>query len=215
MLQVVLSIQAGRVMPSMLLRRLGTHSRRGLLYRAFRELGRVERTLFLLRFISSAEVRRTIRAETTKIEAYNDSLDWVSFGGPVVKSGDPVEQEKQLKYASLVANAVMLSNVADLTTVLTDMARDGHPGTAGPGRLHQPLHAQAHPALRQVQRSTWTVCRTRSTRSRSRSSRPCDHFLHVPEPTPWCPPPLLGSRTLDLVGRPARCPGATITTDPW
>ncbi|MBV9748429.1 MAG: Tn3 family transposase, partial [Acetobacteraceae bacterium] len=129
MIQVVLSIQAGRVMPSMLLRRLGTANRRGLLYRAFRELGRVERTLFLLRFISSAEVRRTIRAETTKIEAYNDFLDWVSFGGPVVKSGDPVEQEKQLKYASLVANAVMLSNVADLTTVLADMARDGHPVT--------------------------------------------------------------------------------------
>jgi hypothetical protein len=30
-----------------------------------------------------------------------------------VKSGDPVEQEKQLKYASLVANTIMLSNVAD------------------------------------------------------------------------------------------------------
>jgi TnpA family transposase len=129
LIQVVLSIQAGRVMPSMLLRRLGTHNRRGLLYRAFRELGRVERTLFLLRFISSAEVRRTIRAETTKIEAYHDFLDWVSFGGPVVKSGDPVEQEKQLKYASLVANTIMLSNVADLTGVLAGMARDGRPVT--------------------------------------------------------------------------------------
>ena len=53
----------------------------------------------------------------------------MSFGGPVVKSGDPVEQEKQLKYASLVANAVMLSNVADLTTVIGGMARDGHPVT--------------------------------------------------------------------------------------
>jgi Resolvase, N terminal domain len=42
-----------------------------------------------------------IRAETTKIETYNEFLDWVSFGGPVIKSGDPVEQEKQLKYASL------------------------------------------------------------------------------------------------------------------
>ena len=129
MVQVVLSIQAGRVMPSMLLRRLGTANRRGRLYRAFRELGRVERTLFLLRFVSSAAARRTIRAETTKIEAYNDFLDWVTFGGPVVKSGDPVEQEKQLKYASLVANAVMLSNVADLTQALSDMARDGHPVT--------------------------------------------------------------------------------------
>ncbi len=126
MIQVVLSIQAGRVMPSMLLRKLGTHNRRSLLYRAFRELGRVERTLFLLRFSSNIEVRRVIRAETTKIEAYNDFLDWVSFGGPVIKSGDPVEQEKQLKYASLVANAIMLSNVADLSTVLSGMAADGH-----------------------------------------------------------------------------------------
>ena len=72
---------------------------------------------------------RVIRAETTKIEAYNDFLDWVCFGGPVVKSGDPVEQEKHLKYASLVANTVMLSNVADLTAVIADMARDGHPVT--------------------------------------------------------------------------------------
>jgi TnpA family transposase len=130
MIQVVLSIQAGRVRPSMLLRKLGTYNRKRLLYRAFRELGRVERTLFLLRFISSTEVRRVIRAETTKIETYNEFLDWICFGGPVVKSGDPVEQEKQLKYASLVANAVMLSNVADLTDVLSAMAKDGQPVTA-------------------------------------------------------------------------------------
>ena len=129
MIQVVLSIQAGRVMPSMLLRKLGTYNRKSLLYRAFRELGRVERTLFLLRFISNTEIRRVIRSETTKIEAYNDFLDWICFGGPVVKSGDPVEQEKQLKYASLVANTVMLSNVADLTEVLSAMAKDGHPVT--------------------------------------------------------------------------------------
>ena len=131
MIQVVLSIQAGVVMPSMLLRKLGTYNRRSRLYRAFRELGRVERTLFLLRFISSVDVRRTIRAETTKIEGYNDFLDWVSFGGPVIKSGDPVEQEKQLKYASLVANAIMLSNVADLTEALAAMAEDGQPVTPG------------------------------------------------------------------------------------
>src|ERR1700720_4576610 len=115
----------------MLLRKLGTYNRRSLLYRAFRELGRVERTLFLLRFFSNIEVRRVIRAETTKIEAFNDFLDWISFGGPVIKSGDPVEQEKQLKYASLVANAIMLSNVADLTVALSSMAAEGHIVTPG------------------------------------------------------------------------------------
>jgi hypothetical protein len=69
--------------------------------------------------VSSLDVRRTIRAETTKIEAFNDFLDWVSFGGPIVKSGDPVEQEKQLKYARLAANTIMLSNVGSASTCWT------------------------------------------------------------------------------------------------
>jgi hypothetical protein len=38
-------------------------------------------------------------------------------------------QEKQLKYASLVANAVQLSNFADLTEVLSAMSKEGHPVT--------------------------------------------------------------------------------------
>lgn len=109
-----------------MLRKLGTHNRKSLLYQAFRELGRVQRTLFLLKYMSSAGIRQNINAQTTKVEAFNEFLDWVSFGGPMVKSGDPVEQEKQLKYATLVANTVMLSNVVDLTDVLTGMIQDGH-----------------------------------------------------------------------------------------
>jgi len=126
MMQVVLSIQAGHVLPSMLLRKLGTHNRKNKLYRAFRELGRVERTGFLLHYISQAEFRQSIQAETTKIESFHDFLDWITFGGPVLKSGDPVEQTKQIKYMNLVANAVMLHNVVDLTEVLHQMAREGY-----------------------------------------------------------------------------------------
>ncbi|MGZ2403038.1 TnpA family transposase [Rhizobium ruizarguesonis] len=42
MMQVVLSIQAGLVLPSMLLRKLGSYNRKSLLCLAFRELGRVK-----------------------------------------------------------------------------------------------------------------------------------------------------------------------------
>jgi TnpA family transposase len=131
MMQVVLSIQAGKVLPSMLLRKLGSHNRQNKLYRAFRELGRVERTLFLLRYVSEADFRQSIRAETTKIESYNDFLDWIGFGGPVLKSGDPVEQVKQVKYMDLVASAIMLHNVAELTELLSEMAAEGLTVTKG------------------------------------------------------------------------------------
>ena len=129
MMQVVMSIQAGKILPSLLLRKLGSHNRKNKLYRAFRELGRVVRTLFLLRFISETELRQSIRAETTKIESFNAFLHWISFGGPVTKCGDPVEQTKRLKYMNLVANAVMLQNVVDLTNVLNGAAAEGYPVT--------------------------------------------------------------------------------------
>ena len=82
MMQVVISIQAGCVLPSMLLRKLSTYNRKNRLYRAFCELGRVERPLFLLRYISKPEVRYSIRAKTTRVKSYNHFLGWVGFGGP-------------------------------------------------------------------------------------------------------------------------------------
>ena len=125
MMQVVLSIQAGQVLPSMLLQKLGVYSRKSSLYKAFSELGRVERTLFLLDFMSNADLRQQIRAETTKVESYHAFTDWIAFGGPVLRSGDPVEQEKRIKYRDLVANAVMLHNVVDVTNVLYDLQLEG------------------------------------------------------------------------------------------
>ncbi len=41
-------------------------------------------------------------------------------------TGDPVEQEKRVKYLNLVANAVMLQNVVDLTDVLVQLQKEGH-----------------------------------------------------------------------------------------
>ena len=125
MMQVVLSIQAGRVLPSMLLQKLGVYSRKSSLYKAFSELGRVERTLFLLEYMADADMRQHSRAETTKVESYHQFTDWIAFGGPVLRSGDPVEQEKRIKYRDLVANAVMLHNVVDMPTVLRALQQEG------------------------------------------------------------------------------------------
>jgi hypothetical protein len=41
------------------------------------------------------------------------------------RSGDPVEQEKRIKYRDLVANAVMLHNVVDMTNALYDLQQSG------------------------------------------------------------------------------------------
>lgn len=56
LLRVVLSIKHGKISSAMLLRKLGNYSQKNKLYQAFRELGRVVRTVFLLQFISDIDL---------------------------------------------------------------------------------------------------------------------------------------------------------------
>jgi TnpA family transposase len=126
-MQVVISIQQGKVLPSMLLRKLGYRSRKNRLYRAFRELGRVVRTVFLLRYISDPTLRRQITTETNKVETYHGFLQWLRFGNlGIMRQRDPLEQEKSIKYTDLVANALILQNVADMTRLLPELAKQGY-----------------------------------------------------------------------------------------
>ena len=71
LMQVVLSIKHGKISSALLLRKLGTYSRKNRLYLAFQELGRVIRTLFLLEYLSNLKLREIITATTNKVEAYN------------------------------------------------------------------------------------------------------------------------------------------------
>lgn len=126
LMQVVISIHKGKVLPSIILQKLGIHGRKTKLYKAFRELGRVTRTLFLLDYIHDQDFQQTIHQATTKVESYNSFCDWITFGGQKIRTGDPVEQEKRVKYTSLIANAVMLNNVHDLTQAILEIQKEGN-----------------------------------------------------------------------------------------
>jgi len=141
-MQVALSIHVGKVIPSMLLRRLGVQSKKNKLYKAFRALGQVIRTIFLLKYITDPDMRRHIQASTTKVESFNNFSDWVTFGGKTLRTGDPVEMEKRIKYADLIANIVMLHNVIDLTDVLNEMNAEGETVTSELVEKLSPLTSQ-------------------------------------------------------------------------
>lgn len=129
MLQVVLSIKAGKISSSLLLRKLGSYSKRNKLCLALRELGYVVRTLFLLDYISDVELREEITAQTNKVESYNGFTEWLSFGNPytIVASNDPDEHEKAVKYNNIIANAVMFHNVLDMSNVILQLHEEGYP----------------------------------------------------------------------------------------
>ena len=125
LMQVVLSIRAGRLSSTLLLRRLGTESRKNNIYKAFRELGRVIRTITLLRFITEPELREEITAATNKAEAYNGFSAWLRFGHDAIERNDPAEQEKIIKFNTLLANCVIFHTALDMTAVLRQLAGEG------------------------------------------------------------------------------------------
>ena len=127
MLRVVLSIQAGRLTPSAILRRLSSYNRKNRLYQAFRELGVAVRTAFLLDYIGDIELRRMIQAGTNKSEGFNQFAQWLAFGGErVVASNDRDEQRKIIKYNHLVANLLIHYNVSAMTKVLNELIEEGY-----------------------------------------------------------------------------------------
>ena len=70
-LRLATSIKQGTVTASLMLRKLGSYPRQNGLAVALRELGRIERTLFILDWLQSVELRRRVNAGLNKGEARN------------------------------------------------------------------------------------------------------------------------------------------------
>ena len=127
LLRIVLSIKTGSITASTILGKLNTYSHKNKLYQAFRELGRVIRTGFLLQYLGDPELRATIQRETNKSESFNGFAKWLAFGnGGVIPTNNRREMRKYLKYNHLLANLVIFANVALLTQAMNELVSEGH-----------------------------------------------------------------------------------------
>lgn len=124
--QVILSIKLGKILPSTLLRKLNNYSKKNKLFQAFRELGNIIRTMYLLEFISNIELREKITESTNKTESYNAFSKWFFFGGEgVIRDNNLDDQTKIIKYNDLLANAVILQNTIDMGNAIKLLKDDG------------------------------------------------------------------------------------------
>ncbi|NOR42035.1 MAG: Tn3 family transposase [Gammaproteobacteria bacterium] len=125
MLRVIISIKLGKVTASTIIRRLGSEGVRNNLFFAFRELGRVVRTQYLLEYIQDIEMRETVNAATCKSEEFNNFLQWIFFyNSGIIQENLRHEQVKIVKYNHLVANLIVLHNVNAMTKVLKRLRRN-------------------------------------------------------------------------------------------
>nr|WP_223243938.1 transposase [Streptomyces sp. CBMA156] len=79
----------------------------------------IRQVVQLLRYLSDAPLRARVTAATNKVEAFKGFSDWVRFGqNGTVAANDPVEQEKDVKFTSLLANLVNTLDIADVVRQL-------------------------------------------------------------------------------------------------
>jgi len=114
-LRLAHSIAEGKVSGSLIMSKLGSYARQNALATALREMGRIEKTIFVLDYISNESLRRRIQRGLNKSEAVNALARAIFFG----KHGELRERElqDQLQRASalnILINAISIWNTAYL-----------------------------------------------------------------------------------------------------
>ncbi|MFF1840080.1 Tn3 family transposase, partial [Streptomyces sp. NPDC058231] len=126
LMRVAVSVREGTISSSTLLKRLRSGSRKNATYAAFREVGRVTRTVQLLRYLSDAPMRRRVTAATNKVESFNRLSQWIGFANRgVIADNDPIEQEKAMKFNALLTNAVIFHNALDIAETVRRLLAEG------------------------------------------------------------------------------------------
>ena len=118
-------IEHGTVTASLMRRKLGRYPRQNGPALALRELGRIERTLFILDWLQSVELRRRVHVGLNKGEVRNALARAVFFGRPGEIRDRSFEQQRcRASGLNLVTVAIVLWNTVYLDRATRALARE-------------------------------------------------------------------------------------------
>ena len=125
-LRLTTSIKQATVTASLMLRKLGSYPRQNGLAVALRELGRIERTLFILDWLQSVELRRRVQVGLNKGEARNALARAVFFNRlGEIRDRSFEQQRYRASGLNLVTAAIVLWNTVYVERVVQAMQVSG------------------------------------------------------------------------------------------
>jgi TnpA family transposase len=125
--RVVASIQARTASPSLILHRLGSYARQHSVHQALNELGRVDRTIHILRTIDEEEYRRRQGRELNKGEAAHDLSRFLFFGKHGELRGRSFDdQYRSFSCLGVLHNAVVAWNIIRIGRLVEQLRAEGH-----------------------------------------------------------------------------------------
>lgn len=124
--QVIGAMRNRTVTPSLILKKLSAYRQQNSLAAALREVGRIERTLFTLRWFEEPELRRMVTAELNKGEARNSLARAIAFHR-LGRFRDRGLENQQIRAAALnlTSAAIILFNCRYLGRAVDELHRRG------------------------------------------------------------------------------------------
>ena len=121
-LRLLVSIKIKHVKASVIIKRLSSYSQSHPLYRALKELGRIHKSLFMLKYYDESDLRSRMQKQLNKGELWHKFAKDVWFGdNQEFRVGEKSEQEIALGCRTLIQNAIVLWNYLELTKRLSLM----------------------------------------------------------------------------------------------
>jgi len=125
-LRLTASIRHGTVSASLMLRKLGAYPRQNALAIALREIGKLERTAFLLEYIQDLDLRRRIHAGLNKGEARNALARAVFFNRlGELRDRTQESQKGRASGLNLVVAAIVLWNTVYVERAISVLRQQG------------------------------------------------------------------------------------------
>jgi len=115
----VASIKLGYVQASTLLKRLNSYARTHPLYKALKDLGRLYKTDYILRYVADPELRATVEGMLTKVEHSNKFSSAVTLGNNQALNW-PTERERTIASGcqAIIIDAINFYNLLYLSEKL-------------------------------------------------------------------------------------------------
>ena len=127
LLRVAGSLKLGWVTASLLIGKLHALPKQNTLVKSLQEYGRLIKTNFILRYLSSEEYRRQIGQQLNKGEALHALRRYLFVANEgQIRKRHPEDQLNQAACLNLVTNAVIVWNTVYLWEAIAQLKREGH-----------------------------------------------------------------------------------------
>jgi TnpA family transposase len=126
-IRVIASIHERIVSASLILQRLGSYARQNSIHRALAEIGRVYKTIHILKTLDDEEYRRRMGRELNKGEASHDLSRFLCFGKEGMLRGREFgDQLHTFSCLSVLHNAVVAWNTLEIGSLVDQLRAEGH-----------------------------------------------------------------------------------------